>query len=239
MKRLSTEEFIAKARLVHGEMYDYSKVIYDFSNRKVIIGCTTHGDFLQNPNNHLNGQWCPRCRGNIKFTVSDFVKRARKVHGIFYDYSKTDYRSSHINVCITCPKHGDFYQAPTSHWNGFGCPKCACYRVSVPETEFLDFLNIPSVDRQVCICRKNVDGIDKLSNTIYEFLGDFWHGNPTKYNPAHINVFCKKSFGTLYAETLSKFSVLKSTNYHVKYVWESDWKIFKMGKIPFPNIQTF
>lgn len=58
---MTKEEFVTKARLVHGDKYDYSKVIYSNNKTKVIITCDKHGDFLQTPNKHLLGRGCPQC----------------------------------------------------------------------------------------------------------------------------------------------------------------------------------
>lgn len=58
----TTEEFIKKARLVHGDKYDYSKVEYVRALSPVIITCPEHGDFSQKPNGHLCGQGCPHCQ---------------------------------------------------------------------------------------------------------------------------------------------------------------------------------
>lgn len=46
-KKMTTEEFIAKAREVHGDKYDYSKVNYINNSTKVIIICPIHGEFEQ------------------------------------------------------------------------------------------------------------------------------------------------------------------------------------------------
>lgn len=59
--RKSLEQFILDAIEVHGNKYDYSKVVYVNSHTKVIIICDTHGEFEQMPGNHLNGDNCPRC----------------------------------------------------------------------------------------------------------------------------------------------------------------------------------
>ena len=61
MKKLTTEEFIKKAREVHGDKYDYSKVEYVNKKTKVIIICPVHGDFPQSPVNHIRGNGCPKC----------------------------------------------------------------------------------------------------------------------------------------------------------------------------------
>lgn len=239
MKPLTTDNFITKSKLVHGELYNYSKTIYRRSNEKVIIMCKQHGEFQQKPNNHLMGQTCPKCNGNIKLTTEEFINRARKIHLDVYDYTHTVYKTSPTSVNITCPKHGEFYQAASSHLRGFGCPKCACYRISVPETEFLDYIKIPVQNRQVCISQRKVDGYDPATNTVYEFLGDYWHGNPSKYVSTDFNKFCKKTFGTLYQETIVKFSKLKNIGCCVKYIWENDWIAFKTGHISSIKIQIF
>lgn len=62
-KRFTTEEFIEKARQVHGDRYDYSKVEYGNNNRdKVVIICPLHGEFLQTPKQHLKGSGCSKCK---------------------------------------------------------------------------------------------------------------------------------------------------------------------------------
>jgi hypothetical protein len=62
MRKLTTEEFIAKARLVHGDKYDYSKFIYNDAHTKSIIICPVHGEFLQKPSNHTHcKQGCMKC----------------------------------------------------------------------------------------------------------------------------------------------------------------------------------
>lgn len=60
-----------------------------------------------------------------KKTKEEFIKDARKVHGDKYDYSKVEYVGSKIKVCIICPKHGEFWQTPSHHFEGKGCPKCS------------------------------------------------------------------------------------------------------------------
>ena len=59
---LTKNEFIEKACKVHGGKYDYSKVVYEKSNKKVCIICPEHGEFWQTPNSHLNGHGCPKCK---------------------------------------------------------------------------------------------------------------------------------------------------------------------------------
>ncbi len=67
------------------------------------------------------------------------------------------------------------------------------------------------------------DGYCKETNTVYEFNGDYWHGNPKVYDQDEINKSTKTSFGELYQRTLQKERVLKQMGFNVVSVWESDW----------------
>lgn len=60
-KTLSNSEWITRFNIVHKNRFDYSKFVYTGSFEKSIITCSKHGDFLQNPHNHVNGQQCPKC----------------------------------------------------------------------------------------------------------------------------------------------------------------------------------
>ena len=130
--RLTTVEFIKRARAKHGDRYDYSKTKYVNQKTRVVIGCPVHGDFLQLPTEHYyKGSKCRQCANaetgkNQRLTTEGFIKLAREKHRYKYDYSKVVYVTQKRKVIITCPDHGDFLQAPTSHYNkGAGCPECA------------------------------------------------------------------------------------------------------------------
>ena len=65
-KRKTTEQFVAEAKAIHGDKYDYSKVEYINTNSNVCIICPEHGIFWQTPNNHLCGSGCPSCYNSAK-----------------------------------------------------------------------------------------------------------------------------------------------------------------------------
>lgn len=126
----TTEDFIVKAKMVHGDFYDYSKVKYLTSKDKITIICPKHGEFEQLPFNHLNFR-CAKCnvdeqRKNLSLTTIQFVENAIRVHGGKYDYSKVNYISSSKHVEIICSVHGAFWQKPHHHINSAClCPLCA------------------------------------------------------------------------------------------------------------------
>ena len=138
-KRTSTcDKFIERAKDIHGDKYDYSKVEYVNSGTKVLIICPVHGEFYQRPNSHLNGVGCPKCANEAngercRLSKEEFIKKANEVHYGKYNYDKVEYKDAHTKVCVLCKDHGEFWQVPYSHLNGNGCPKCS--GVYSPTTE--------------------------------------------------------------------------------------------------------
>ena len=133
-KKLTTLDFIERAKKTHGNKYDYSKVEYKDSNTKVCIICQEHGEFYQLPFAHINGQGCKKC-GIINraekrtLKTEQFIEKAKKVHGDKYDYSKVEYKNAKTPVTIICKKHGEFNQLPNYHLSGNGCQKCGIENV--------------------------------------------------------------------------------------------------------------
>lgn len=129
-RRKTKDEFIAEAIKIHGDKYDYSKVIYDSVNTKVIIRCSIHGEFEQKAMSHLRGSGCKACmcdnlHDKFAFTTEQFIERSKLKHGDKYDYSKVVYSRSQDKVTIVCPIHGEFEQTANSHLLGMGCQLCA------------------------------------------------------------------------------------------------------------------
>jgi len=226
----TTEDFIKKASQCHKNKYDYTKTKYINYKHKVIISCPIHGEFLQTPSGHLNGRGCLKCFCSRRtFTIDEFKERAKIVHNSKYDYSKIFYINTTTHISIICPIHGIFSQTPNKHLSGRGCKKCGRENmrtgsVSKAETAFLDYMKIEKHNRNKYINGYYVDGIK--NNTIYEFLGDYWHGNPNKFNHKKLNKSVKITFGSLYEKTFKRLNELKKGNFTVKYIWESDWYRF-------------
>ena len=227
------EKFLEQATKKHGDKYDYSKVVYKGNLEKIEIVCKKHGSFWQLPWNHQgSGRGCPKC-GGIKLgkllasTTDNFIEKSKQVHGDRYDYSKTIYVRRCDRVIIVCGKHGEFKQVPQTHLHGSGCPKCT-ERISKPEKEFLNYCKIPENSRQKYVGKYVVDGIE--GNTIYEFLGNYWHGNLRLFEANQVHPIIKKTYGEIYKNTFKKFDVLTSMGYEVKYIWEDEWENWKKRK---------
>ena len=57
--RLTIDDFLERAKKVHGDKYDYSKVEYLNNSTDVAIICPEHGVFFQTPGHHMDGEGCP------------------------------------------------------------------------------------------------------------------------------------------------------------------------------------
>lgn len=246
-KRSNINEFIEKANQIHDNIYDYGKSIYINNSTYLIIICPQHGEFQQTPSNHLFGYGCVYC--GFKNTASkrtsntiSFIEKAKSVHGDIYDYSLSEYIKSIDLLTIICPTHGEFQQVAAYHLSGNGCQKCAKNIFSRVSNEWIEHIQdennielqyILSEDGEKCIGKYKADGYHKESKTIYEFHGDFWHGNPKFYNPEDIHPLNKKEFGMLMKKTIHKEMHLRRQGYNYVCIWEHEW-----NKIKNKNLQN-
>ena len=141
MRKLTTEEFIKRAKEIHGDKYDYSLSKYINERTKIKIICPIHGIFEQIAGTHI-GKWkcgCPKCRyirssKSLTKTTESFVERAKKIHPE-YDYSQVKYVTATTKVKIVCPKHGMFLMRPANLLTGQGCYQCGLERVAFKNTQ--------------------------------------------------------------------------------------------------------
>ena len=118
------DTFIERARKIHGDKYDYSKVEYVNNKTKVCIICPIHGEFWQTPDKHLRGQGCRKCAGVYKKDIDILIEEISKIHNGKYDTSKIVYVNNKTKINLVCPIHGDFWITPHNCLMGQGCPKC-------------------------------------------------------------------------------------------------------------------
>jgi predicted nucleic acid-binding Zn-ribbon protein len=139
--RKSEEQVREAIRAVHGDTYLYKDVLgYKNKESKIDIFCKKHGWFKQTVSNHVHSKTiCKECAHeingqNCRKTGEEFIKDADRVHSGRYDYSRVKYETTHKKVEIYCTKHGFFWQEPSSHLAGRGCPDCAVagYKNSLP-----------------------------------------------------------------------------------------------------------
>ena len=146
-QRRSADWFINKAKSIHGDNYDYSKVVYVDNRTRVIVTCNRCGNTLKIiPFNHFDGRGgCRPCANiGLRKSASEFLDKAHEIHGNNYDYSNMKYVDTKTKIAITCNGcHKIFYQTPSLHISqSNGCPNCICSR---GEKKIASVLNIIGV----------------------------------------------------------------------------------------------
>lgn len=169
---MSQEIFINRARVIHKNKYDYSKVEYKAVKTKVSIICPDHGGFLQAPDGHLNGAGCPRCSCVHRYSTNEWIVEAKKVHGDKYDYSKVEYVKNSSKISIICKEHGEFLQTPANHIKGKNCPKCTGH----------------FMDKDFFINKANQLYKDNSGNSLYDYSLVNYIDSST-----HITIICHKT----------------------------------------------
>ena len=135
--KLTNESFKERARQIHGNKYDYSRVEYGKNNKeKVCIICPEHGEFWQRPNRHLSGDGCPYCCKNKKLTQEEFIERVNLIYNYKYDFSKSVYTNTDTKVKCLCSEHGEFWQTPHHLLQGVACERCGTERASKIKIEY-------------------------------------------------------------------------------------------------------
>jgi len=233
VNKLTTQEFVERANNIHDNKYSYPEP-YINSRSLIKIICPIHGVFTQLSNNHLMGHGCNECGSEYaknlqhkqKKLHSEFVEQANFIHNNKYSYNDP-YMGVNNILHIECPKHGLFEQTPKNHLLGGGCTICA-KKVSAPETAWLDSIGIPFELRQASLKIDDKlirpDAFDPATNTIYEFYGDYYHGNPKVFSQDLENKTVKKTFGKLYQDTIDREQLIKKAGYNLIFIWEYDWK---------------
>jgi len=233
-------DFIEKANKIHYNKFNYSKVNYINCKLKVCVICKIHGEFYISPDSHIRGTGCNKCGIDSSIqkqssNTNEFIEKASKIHGDKYNYSQVIYKRALDKVIIICKIHGKFLQASSSHLAGHGCPKCATNKqFSKSQIEWLEFLekyyniNIQHIgnsnqEYRIKNTKWKADGYCKETNTIYEYHGSFWHGDPKLYKPDYINNVSNKTMGYLYKKTLEREQKIKDLGYNLIVMWEYDW----------------
>ena len=236
VNKSNNDEFIKRAKEIHGDKYDYSLVNYIQANSKIIIICKIHGKFEQTPSKHTNGkQGCIKCGGHYKLTTITCIEKCINTHGNKYDYSLVDYKNNRTKIIIICKNCGKFEQAPLEHYNGHNCPNCINSNYSKQSIQYLNFIskyyncNIKHAENgneYIIHGKIKADGYCEKTNTVYEYHGDYWHGNPNifKFSSNKINTRNGKTYGELYQKTLEREQLIKNLGYNLVVMWEYDWK---------------
>lgn len=146
--KLSLEKFIEKANKIHKCKYDYSKVIFNYNDDKIIIICPIHGEFEQQLSSHISKKspGCPKCAYKIRSeerrsSYDKILSQIPEEIKELYDYDLSNYKNAFTYLPIRCKKHGiEYNQLAQSFIKGkIGCVKCGV--TSLGELMIVKYLN--------------------------------------------------------------------------------------------------
>ena len=230
--------------------YDFSNISNNFKlGDEITIKCKyKNKDIIIKANTllyeRIHCSWCKYGRSK-KFAKSEemlkqFIEKVMNIdkhkntdgsHKYSYEKSKWCGTDNYMEIyCYKCKKI--FYQTPHCHLNN-GCSGCCKGNYSYKQIMFLKLysliynINIQHAENGgeyiISNSKYKADGYCKETNTIIEFHGDFWHGNPKIYNTNQINQVNKKTFGELYNKTIKKEDFIKEQGYNLVVIWEKDF----------------
>lgn len=228
-RSITLEKFLEKAKIVHGDTYDYSKSKIENYKTKIEIICKVHGSFFQTPNNHLGGKGCKECgmistlnhiQENCSSSTEDFIEKSKELHSDIYDYSKVEYVNNSTPVEIKCEDHGIFLQSPRDHLRGHGCHTCGLLKArhflgtSKLEEDFVNFIRSFYSGEIVTSVRDKIPPMEldiflPDLNLGIEINGSYWHSERFKNKNYH----------------LGKYNLCKEKGIRLVSIWE--WEILK------------
>ena len=223
-----------------GQQFDFSNAIFKNTSSQLTVWCKKHKKYFKNTAHHIvRGAGCPECKKEKisvkkKLGTEEFINRSIDKHSSKYDYSLVQYKTLTDAVKIICPEHGIFEQKPREHIRGHGCPLCASTSISLVSQKWLSKFDIDLKKEHKIPHNLGyyvVDGYDPITNTVYEFYGDYWHGNPKCFDSNKINPSLDKKFGELYNNTILREQALKDLGYNLITIWESDFYAGISGSI--------
>lgn len=239
---LTNEEFIQQSKEKYGNKFDYSLTNYAGMRLNIILKCNICKTIFETKaKNHLGKDsdgCCKVCQTKKSKviqtkTTEQFIIEAKLIHGIKYSYELVNYTGSFKKIIIKCNTCcNEFKTTPSIHLGGSNCPLCNNkIFVSISETKWLDELNIPIEYRQKTLILNNkqfrTDAFDPVFQTVYEFYGDFWHGNPNVFDSNKLNTKNGFTFGELYNKTIERENILKENGFKIIKIWEQNWKAIK------------
>lgn len=178
------------------------------------------------------GTGCPKCANRIKLTNDDVDQRCASLN----IRRIGEYSGIHTKIqweCTTCNHR--WAEKPsnvlTQHTD---CPKCRVPYYSKKAVAWLRSIEaqtgatIQHAERGgefiIPGTRYRVDGYDQSTNTVYEFYGDMWHGNPAIYRPdAFCSPFHKETAGELFERTMRREQLITNLGYNIVSIWEKDY----------------
>ena len=149
-QRLTTQQFLQKAKQIHGNRFNYRNAVYVTAKRKIEIVCRIHGIFEQAPYSHLAGNGCPKCwKEKPAYNHLDpkiIVKRIETAHpNLVVVKTPRNTRDHTLVRCKTCRHIWSASPCNLTFSDGSpksGCPRCFASSGEAAVYRFLEANNL-------------------------------------------------------------------------------------------------
>ncbi len=244
--RLTHSQYVVRISAKFGSQI---RVVGTYVNQLIPIlhHCADHDEFLCTPDNMMNRNkyGCPVCSEALR-AISKTKTHDDVVSEIF---TRTfgeiilmeQYKGSRERHRFSCLNDHMWWTTPDSVLRGSGCPTCMRPKMfSQKAVRWLEMcakrfncyiehaangeekrIRIPGF---VQPCK--VDGFCADTNTVFEFYGDMWHGNPAVYG-ADAVLIGGKTAKELYERTKRREAGLIELGYRVIFTWETQFDEFE------------
>lgn len=254
--------FIERAKLKHGSLYEYEKVVYVNFTTPVYIFCKRCDKFFnQTPRKHLDGRGCKKCNNILRVeklhnrdNKETFIEKAIKKHNNLYSYEKVNYINSLTKVEIYCKKcDKNFIQIPSNHISGKGCIHCKNRILGDRSKYTFDIFLSKLSNYQICNYTYDELEFEKRFSNQYNKMSVLCNKCESKFDisiGSHINghgcPICNRNGGVneikLYNEILNRFDLHIIKQYRPKFLKRQSIDIFipslEIG-IEYQGIQHF
>ena len=147
------------------EQFDYKLLSDEYKNNKskLLIKCDKNHEFMMRFNNFVNGNRCPYCYGNTKYTYEE-VKEYIESFG--YKLLSDEYKNNKNKLLIKCPNGHIWEIKYNSFQQGHRCPIC---NVSKGEQRIIDWLEKNNIEY---LYEKTFDNLLGIGNGLLSY--DFY-----------------------------------------------------------------
>jgi len=253
---VSLEELKLRIETIWGDRFDYDFTGYTCLGDYIKITCkeckrTWEGTATNHvhPTDPRGCIKCGRkvCADKLRLTHEEFVSKCVETHGTKYDYSKFRYVTNSEKGIVLCKIHGEYHVSPADHFGGTECPSCSLGGVSKGQLQWLSYCS--SKDALDIIYKGGkhnreetfkingklyrADGYCSNTNTIYEFLGCWYHGcnKCGKFEESRIHPWKNMTMKELNEEFQQRKRVFEENGYIVVFIWECEWNAIKTNYI--------
>lgn len=200
--------------------------------------CECHEWYVQICHRTIDGSGCPFCSNQMVCIHSNLLALYPNLYKD-WNYQKNMHGpenyppGSPAKVYWKCGKGHEWIATITDRVSGTACKHCSLKKgYSQKQIRWIDSIinkdniNIqyalsPEGEFKICEIDK-VDGFCRETNTVYEFHGDYWHGNPSVFNHNEFNKVNGKTFGELYIKTCERDNKIRQMGYNLVVQWKTE-----------------